>query len=199
MSKDFLKAVEDRRTYYGINKDPVVADERIQEIVQHAIMHVPSAFNSQSTRVVVLLRNEHDRLWDITKEALRQVVPSEQFGETEARINSFKNGYGTVLFYEDTSIIEGLQKQFALYKDNFPIWAQQANGMHQYVIWTALEIEGYGVSLQHYSELIEEQVKKEWDIPETWKMIGQMPFGNPTAEPSEKEYKAIEDRVLVYK
>jgi predicted oxidoreductase (fatty acid repression mutant protein) len=27
--------------------------------------------------------------------------------------------------------------------------------MHQLVVWTALEIEGYGASLQHYNELIE--------------------------------------------
>jgi predicted oxidoreductase (fatty acid repression mutant protein) len=199
MSKDFLKAVEDRRTFYGISKDPVVADERIIEVVKHAVKHTPSSFNSQSTRVVVLLKNEHDKLWDITKEALRKIVPSEQFGETEAKINSFKNGYGTVLFYEDNSVIEGLQNQFALYKDNFPIWSQQANGMHQFVIWTALEIEGFGASLQHYNELIEADVKKEWDIPDTWKMIGQMPFGKPTAEPGAKDYQPLNDRVKVFK
>jgi predicted oxidoreductase (fatty acid repression mutant protein) len=199
MSKDFLTAVADRRSFYGISKEAVVSEDRIKEIVDHAVKYTPSAFNSQSARVVLLLGTQHDRLWDITMEALRKIVPAEQFGDTENRINSFKNGYGTVLFFEDSSIIESLQQQFALYKDNFPVWSQQSNGMHQYVIWTALELEGFGVSLQHYAELIDADVKKEWNIPGNWKFIAQMPFGKPTAQPDEKQFQPLEDRIKVFK
>ena len=199
MSKDFFTAIADRRTFYGISKETVASDERIKEIIEHAVKYTPSAFNSQSTRVVVLLGSEHDKLWDITMEALRKVVPADQFSSTEDKINSFKNGYGTVLFYDDYSIVEGLQQQFALYKDNFPIWSQQTNGMHQFAIWTALEIEGFGASLQHYGELIENEVKNEWKIPDSWKLIGQMPFGKPTAEPDEKKFQPLEARIKVFK
>ena len=199
MSKNFLTAVADRRSYYGISKEPVVSDERLKEIIEHAVKHTPSAFNSQSARVVLLLENQHDKLWNIAKEALRKIVPADKFSETEDKINSFKSGYGTVLFFEDNSVVESLQQQFALYKDNFPIWSQQSSGMHQFVIWTALEIEGLGASLQHYNELIENDVKKEWNIPENWKLIGQMPFGKPTSEPNEKEFKPLEDRIKVFK
>ena len=199
MSKNFFTAVADRRSYYGISKESVVSDDRLKEIIEHAVKHTPSAFNSQSARVVLLLENQHDKLWDIAKEALRKIVPADKFSETEDKINSFKSGYGTVLFFEDNSVVESLQQQFALYKDNFPIWSQQSSGMHQFVIWTALEIEGLGASLQHYNELIESDVKKEWNIPENWKLIGQMPFGKPTAEPNEKEFKPLEDRIKVFK
>ncbi|RMC94870.1 nitroreductase family protein [Clostridium autoethanogenum] len=199
MSKDFLTAVADRRTFYGIGKEAVVSDDRIKEIIDHTVKHTPSAFNSQSARVVLLLGNHHDKLWNITKEALRKVVSADQFSDTENKINSFKSGYGTVLFFEDTSVIESLQQQFARYKDNFPIWSQQASGMHQFVIWTALEVEGFGVSLQHYNELIEDDVKKEWSIPSNWKLIAQMPFGKPTAQPDEKQFQPLEDRVKVFK
>ncbi|MVX63146.1 nitroreductase [Clostridium chromiireducens] len=199
MSKDFLTAVADRRSYYGISKETVVSDDRIKEIVEHAVKHTPSSFNSQSARVVLLLGDHHDNLWNITKEALRKIVPADQFSSTEDKINSFKNGYGTVLFFEDSSVIESLQQQFALYKDNFPIWSEQASGMHQFVIWTALEIEGFGASLQHYNELIENDIKKEWSIPENWKLIGQMPFGKPTAEPDEKQFQPLEERIKVFK
>jgi len=199
MEKNFLNAVEDRRTFYGISKEAVVSDNKIKEIIEHAVKHTPSAFNSQSARVVLLLEKHHDKLWNITKEALRKIVPADQFNSTEDKINSFRNGYGTVLFFEDNSVIESLQKQFASYKDNFPVWSQQSSGMHQYVIWTALEIEGFGVSLQHYNELIEADVKKEWDIPNNWKLIAQMPFGKPTAEPGEKEFQPLEGRIKVFK
>jgi uncharacterized protein len=199
MSKDFLTAVADRRTFYGISKEVLVSGERIKDIIDHAVMHTPSAFNSQSARVVLLLDNQHDKLWDITMEALRKVVPADQFAPTEDRINSFKSGYGTVLFFEDTSVVQSLQQEFALYKDNFPIWSQQSSGMHQFVIWTALEAEGLGASLQHYNELIEDDVKREWRIPSNWKLIAQMPFGKPTSEPGEKEYQPLEGRVKVFK
>ena len=130
---------------------------------------------------------------------MRKIVPADKFSSTENKINSFRNGYGTILFFEDTSVIESLQQQFALYKDNFPIWSQQSSGMHQYVIWTALEIEGFGVSLQHYNELIEADVKKEWSIPDNWKLIAQMPFGKPTAQPDEKQFQPLENRVKIFK
>ncbi|QUH20183.1 nitroreductase family protein [Alkaliphilus sp. B6464] len=199
MTKDFYTAVKERRTIYGISKETTISDERIQEIINDAIKYTPSAFNSQSARVVVLFNENHDKLWDITKEALRKVVPENNFAPTEEKINSFKNGYGTVLFFEDNSVIESLQQQFAAYKDNFPIWSQQASGMNQYVIWTSLSIEGMGVSLQHYNELIEEDVKKQWDIPNNWKLIAQMPFGKPTASAGDKEFIPLEERIKVFK
>lgn len=198
MTKDFLTAVTDRRTFYGISKESDISDDKIQEIIEHSVKYTPSAFNSQSARVILLLGKQHDRLWDITMEALKKIVPAEQFSDTETKINSFKSGYGTVLFFEDNSTIEALQQQFALYKDNFPVWSQQSSGMHQYVIWTALELEGFGASLQHYTELIDADVKKEWNIPGNWKFIAQMPFGKPTAHPDEKQFQPLEDRVKVF-
>jgi len=199
MKKDFNAAVAERRSFYGISKEAVVSDEKIQEVIYHAVKHTPSAFNSQSARVVLLLGQQHDKLWDIAMEALRKIVPADKFKPTEDKINSFKNGYGTVLFFEDNSVVEGLQAQFPLYKDNFPVWSQQSSGMHQFVVWTALEIEGFGVSLQHYNELIEAEVKNEWSIPSNWKLIGQMPFGKPTAQPEEKQFKPLEERIKVFK
>lgn len=71
--------------------------------------------------------------------------------------------------------------------------------MHQLVIWTALEEVGFGASLQHYNPIIDESVQEEWSLPSTWKLIAQMPFGKPTAEPGDKEFKPLEDRVKIFK
>lgn len=199
MNKDFARAIEDRRTYYGLSKEAVVSNERIKEIVEHAVKHTPSSFNSQSARVLVLLEKEHDKFWNITMEALRKVVPAESFQATEEKINSFAGAYGTVLFYEDQNVVKALQDQFALYKDNFPVWSQQSSGMLQLVIWVALENEGYGASLQHYTELVEKEVAKEWNVPDNWKLIAQMPFGKPISEPGNKDYAPLEERVKIYK
>jgi len=199
MAKDFYAAVADRRTFYGIGKEVEVSDEKIEEVVSHAVKHTPSSFNSQSARVVLLLKAEHDNLWDITMEALRKVVPPEKFAPTEDKINSFKSGYGTVLYFEDNGVLESLQNNFPLYAHNFPVWSQQSNGMLQFVIWSGLQTEGLGASLQHYNELIEEEVKKQWSIPADWKMIAQMPFGAPTDQPGEKQINPLSDRLFVHK
>lgn len=157
---DFYTAIENRRSIYGISSEAVVSNERIQEVINHAVKHTPSSFNSQTARVVVLTGESHTKLWNITTETLRKIVPAENFGPTEDKMNAFGSGYGTVLFFEDNSAIEGLQKQFPLYAENFPIWSLQSNGMLQHVIWTSLEVEGFGASLQHYNPLIDDEVKK---------------------------------------
>lgn len=199
MDKSFYNAIKERRSIYGIDKEIGVSEEKIEEVIKEAVKYTPSAFNSQSGRVVVLFGKDHDKLWDITKESLRKIVPENKFASTEEKINSFRSGYGTVLFFEDMSIIEGLQEKFALYKDNFPIWSQQSSGMLQYIIWTSLELEGLGASLQHYNELIENEVKKQWNILDNWKLIAQMPFGNPTASAGDKDFMPLEERVRVFK
>ncbi|MGY3314960.1 putative oxidoreductase (fatty acid repression mutant protein) [Peribacillus simplex] len=199
MTKDFYTAIKERRSNYGINKEVQVSDEKIKEIVEFAVKHTPSAFNSQSSRLVVLTGSAHDKLWDITTQALRKAVGEGDFSGTQQKMDSFKAGYGSVLFFEDESVVKSLQEQFATYADNFPIWSQQTSGMHQLVIWTALEAEGLGATLQHYNPLIDDEVKKEWNVPSNWKLIAQMPFGNPTAQPGDKEFKPLEDRIKFYK
>ncbi|MCD2348706.1 nitroreductase family protein [Clostridium guangxiense] len=199
MSKSFYEAVENRRTIYGISKESTISDNRLKEIINFAVKNTPSAFNSQSSRVVVLLGKEHDKVWDIAKEELRKIVPKEKFSETENKINSFKNGYGTILFFEDQNVVKALQQKFSLYKDNFPVWSEQASGMLQINIWNALSSEGLGISLQHYNPLIDSEVSKEWNIPSGWKLRGEMPFGKPTSAPEQKDFSPLEDRVKFYK
>ncbi|WBW49548.1 nitroreductase family protein [Peptoniphilus equinus] len=199
MLKNFQDAIAQRRTHYVISKEPVLSDDEIKALVEHVVIHTPSAFNSQTARLVVLLGQEHDKFWDITMDALREVVPEDSFSATEDKINGFKAGYGTVLFYEDQDGVKALQEQFPLYAQNFPIWSKEASGMHQFNVWTSLTLAGYGASLQHYTELIDQQVKDAWDIPKSWELRGQMPFGKAGDEAGDKDVKPVEERVKIYK
>ena len=63
-----------------------------------------------------------------------------------------------------------MQEQYALYADNFPIWAQQSNGMLQINIWSVLRELGIGANLQHYNPVIDEKVKALFNIPEYYRM-----------------------------
>jgi uncharacterized protein len=200
MSSSFFDAVKSRRSYYALSKDPVATDERIEEIVGEALKHVPSSFNSQGGRVVILLGDHHDRLWEITKAELKKIAPPESFPATEAKIDgAFRSGYGTILYFEDTGVVEGLQQKFPLYRENFPVWASQSSGMLQYAIWTALELEGFGATLQHYNPVIDEAVQAAWGIPATWKLLAQMPFGRPAAQPAAKDFQPLAGRLRLFK
>ncbi|WP_019241264.1 MULTISPECIES: nitroreductase family protein [Bacillus] len=199
MSKDLYTAMKERRSIYAISKETTISDEKIQEIVEYAVNHVPSAFNSQSSRVIVLLGEQHDKLWNLTKETLRKIIPSEGFASTEGKMESFKAGYGTVLFFEDQSVVEKLQADFSLYAENFSVWSNQSSGMLQYAIWTAFAAEGLGASLQHYNPLIDDEVKQQFAIPTSWKLLAQMPFGKVAAPAGEKQFTEVKERVKVLK
>jgi predicted oxidoreductase (fatty acid repression mutant protein) len=93
-----------------------------------------------------------------------------------------------VLFYEDQDVVKGLQEKFALYADNFPIWSEQASGMAQFAVWTALANANIGASLQHYNPLIETKVAARWNIPAAWKLRAQMPFGSNEKPVGEKTF-----------
>ena len=196
--KNLLSAIQDRRTYYAIGSDAVLSDAETAKRIEQAVLHVPSAFNSQSGRVVVLFGEAHKKLWNITLETLHAIVAADRFAPTEEKIASFAAGHGSVLYFNDEDVTAGLMEQFAAYRDNFPIWAQQANGMLQYAVWMLLEEQGFGVSLQHYNPLIDEQVKRTWGLPASWKLIAEMPFGTPLAAPGEKAFAPLESRMKVF-
>jgi len=197
----FLEAARLRRSIYPLSDKIPISDARVEELVTEAIKHVPSSFNSQSTRLVVLLNEEHQKFWEYVKEVLKPQVPEEEFPKTEGKLNMFKAAHGTILFLDDPDPVNELAKNFPLYAAHFPGWAVQSNAMHQYFLWTALEAEGLGANLQHYNPIIDQKAKTEWNIPQTWELRAQLVFGGPgnaREQLSEKTFKPIEDRVKVY-
>lgn len=192
-------AIENRRSIYSIDDKIELSNKEIKDLVDFAVKYVPSAFNNQSTRTVLLLGDEHKKLWDITKGILKEIVPADAFKNTEAKIdNSFRSGYGTILFYADDVATKNLMEQFPTYAEKFPGWADQSSAMHQFAIWTMLTDKGLGVNLQHYNPLIDESVRKEWGIDENWRLIAQMPFGRPTGDAGAKEFKPVSERSIVF-
>jgi len=199
MQKSFWDAVIQRRSIYGLSDEKIVSNERITQIVRDAVKHVPSPYNSQSTRAVVLFDSAHKKFWQLTLEELKKVTKPERFSNTQKKVNgSFASGYGTVLYFIDKNVVDELAAKFPLYAENFVLWSQHSSAMHQFVIWTALEAEGLGASLQHYSPLVDDAVRTAWKVPNDWQMIAQMPFGKPTMPPGDKEFSSIDERVWVF-
>ncbi len=105
----FLDKIKNRRTIYAIGKNVALDRTKIEETIREAVKHSPSAFNSQSSRVVTLYGESHAKFWNLVREALRKIVPADAFAGTNAKIDSFVAGVGTVLFYEDQAVVKSLQ------------------------------------------------------------------------------------------
>ncbi|WP_251942670.1 MULTISPECIES: nitroreductase family protein [Staphylococcus] len=193
-------AIETRRTIYSLDTEISISDEDVENIIEHAIKHVPSSFNSQSTRIVLLLNDNHNKFWDITKATLKEVMgPDRDFQPTSDKIDNFKHSHGTILYFEDEDVIKGLQDKMPNYAENFALWSSQTNAMHQFAIWTALSTKGIGASLQHYNPIVDQAVTETFDIPKSWKLMAQMPFGNIRENAGDKEFQDINSRFVVKK
>ena len=63
------------------------------------------------------------------------MLPADQMEKTQQRLDGFKAGHGTILFFDDEAVIRQQQEAFKLYADNFPIWANQTN-VRKAASWT---------------------------------------------------------------
>lgn len=188
-----------RRSRYALTDKIPFSDEHLQELLEKCVKNTPSAFNSQSARLVLLLGEKHKQFWDMTLQCLQKIISEQQLPATKQKIASFAAAYGTILYYDDTDTVKGLQAKFPTYAANFPVWAQQANAMLQYAVWTALAEEGVGASLQHYNPLIDEAAAQAYHIAPSWQLVAQMPFGIAGGPAGEKTFLPLEQRFKIEK
>lgn len=175
--KCFKEAVVNRRSVYSLGKNISMLEEEILGAVGRMVREAPSPFNIQSARVIVAMNEHHENVWNITEDVLKNIVSIAQYKETEKKLEGFKAAYGTILFFEDTATVEMTQGKFPQYAQEFPVWASQANGMLQFAIWTQLEAMGLGVNIQHYNPLIDDRIRECFNVPEGWKLVAEMVFG----------------------
>lgn len=190
--------IEKRRSIYNLGKDVKLTKKEIVDLIENAVKYCPTAFNSQSARVVILFNDDYQKFWDIVENKLKNVVNGKNFVKTKEKLDEFRQGIGTILFFEDEDKIKQLQEKYPLYKDNFEIWANQANGMLQYIVWTSLAENLLGASLQHYNPLVDDEVHNYWNLPNNWHLTAQMPFGSIAKPANEKSFEALEDRVKIF-
>ncbi len=184
------EALQARRSYYQLTKELPLSEEELVGRIERLTELVPDAFNMKSSRVVVALGEKQELLWDTVFEVFGGKVPRE-------KLDSFRAGAGTALYFYDEAVVREKQAQFPRYGENFPGWALQASGMLQLSVWAGLRELGVGASLQHYNPVIDEAVRGLFSLPESWRLVAQMPFGGIAAQPEPKEPEDISRRVLV--
>ncbi|RKK84230.1 hypothetical protein BFJ68_g14986 [Fusarium oxysporum] len=90
----YLEAVHNRRSIYQLNRSSLISD-MIEEIIHQAIEDIPSSFNSQSTRLVVLLKEDHYKFWNVGLEGLKAIVPADSWPKTGLSLEA--GGFGANL------------------------------------------------------------------------------------------------------
>ncbi|ORY51131.1 nitroreductase family protein [Rhizoclosmatium globosum] len=200
MSTPFRNAVLVRRSHRATTNKSPLSDAELEDLIKFAVNHSPSSFNSQTSRVVLLLKEESVKFWEHGKETAQKKLDGDHLAGKLNQFSGFQKAYGTVLIYEDMSIIPGFQAKFPAMKDLLPEWQLHGSGILQFVIWTALAEAGLGASLQHAQAYTEADAAVNYSIPSTWKLVGQLPFGavpEGTVLP-EKSFAPIDDRVKVF-
>lgn len=124
-----------RRTYYGLTKSSPISNAQLKSIVETAVTHAPSPFNIQSGRAVLLTGKSSDKLWDIVKAGFLKTLGGDGMYLTKflymsviwmvfteasiklytTKIEEYAAGYGTVLFFEDNAVIEGISAKMPPY------------------------------------------------------------------------------------
>ena len=144
-------AAETRLSCYTLTNESTIPDSRIHEIVNAAVKHAPSSFNVQSARAVILVKQEHEALWDIADRSVKSATEEKHHKMLTGMVGGFRGAYGSVLWFEDQDALDGLAAKNPLFGHLVPEWGDSSSGMHQFLVWTALELEGLGCNLQHFN------------------------------------------------
>lgn len=185
---ELLELIKKRHSIYGLSEKSTLADEALAGLLRQVIDNMPTAYNMQSSRMVLLLGGAHKTLWmDIVLGILQKKADPEKFPRTRLKIAGFAAGHGTVLYFDDTETTERMKAENPSYAEAFGEWVNVQGGMLQYAVWALLAEQGMGASLQHYNPIIDEAVKAQWKLPAHWRLMGQMPFGVATAPAGKKD------------
>lgn len=195
---NYIETIKKRRSIYKLSSSLNCSKEEIRQLVNEIVVESPTAFNMQSSKVILIFGNEHKMVWDITRNILKARIPDDKFGSTQSKMEMFKNAAGTILFFEDDNIVNHYKSQFPTYAASFDMFAEHGLGILQGNVWNALAEKGIGANLQHYNPLIDDEVKKEWNVPNGWRLVSQMVFGKIEEVPEPKEKFPASERVLVF-
>jgi len=194
----FLDLLEKRRSIYTIGTNSDYTKEEITERIRDVMKQVPTAFNSQTTRVVVLFDEAKDKFWDHIYDVQKDVLEGDVWEMMSGTITGSKNGIGTVLFFEDIDAV----KQMPAQGIRGEAYKQNNNANAQYAVWLALTEMDLGATLQHfnvgYEQGFDRGTKEMFDLPDSYEMLAQMPFGSIEQEAGEKDHIDPDEQVKVF-
>ena len=84
---NFLDLQKQRRSIYALGKTVDLSKAELVALIQNAIKQAPSAFNSQTSRALVLFGQDSQDFWNkIAYSELEKVTPAEAFAGNHSAI-----------------------------------------------------------------------------------------------------------------
>lgn len=179
-----LELSNKRRSIYNLGNEANHSIEEITEFLGKLALGAPSAFNSQTTRLVVVAGDSHQKVGQVINEAQSAILDESMIEWFNGILGGALNGIGAVLFFEDREAVESMPTGS---KERSEFYKEQNSAVAQYSTWLGLTELGYGASLQHfnigYEQGFDKKIKEALGLPENWELNAQMPFGS-IAEPA---------------
>ena len=72
---DFISLIQKRRSIYNLGQKSDISQKKIIQTITECIKQTPSAFNSQTGRIVVLFNSPYKEFWISTKNTLKKITP----------------------------------------------------------------------------------------------------------------------------
>ncbi|MBQ8180274.1 MAG: nitroreductase family protein [Candidatus Methanomethylophilaceae archaeon] len=194
---DLMQLLDERRSEYSLGSDTGVDPSVVEGNLRRVVRNLPSPYNSQPSRAVLVTGEDHRVLWEIVRSTLHaRMGDGDRFDTTSRKVDGFSAAAGTVMFFIVDGVTDDLIARYPSYSGTFPVWAEQACAMMQFAVWIALRDMGLGANLQHYNPLIDAEVHRVFGIPAGWRLVSQMPFGR-IVEPAGPLEKLPPEDVLV--
>ena len=196
---EFKNVIKNRRSIYALGTNSEYSIEEIVATIRETQKDVPSAFNSQTSRLVVLTGEANTKLWNLILDVQKEVLDQGTWDFMSPIMEGAKNGIGTVLFFEDRDAVAKMPTQ----GQRTEAYKQNNSANSQYATWLALAEMNLGGSLQHfnvgYEQGFDKGIREMFDLPESYELVAQMPFGSVEQVAGEKEYIDSEVQVQLIK
>lgn len=197
--QNFLDLINKRRTVYPINGKSKLSQDEIVKYLQEVTRGIPSASNSQTTRLVVVFNDKNKKLWEHILQTQEKVLDAGTFGFMKPVMELAANAVGTVLFFEDRNVVKATLGE----SPRAEVYKQHNNAYLQFGVWLALNELDFGASLQHFNIGFEQGydkgIKALLNLPEQYELVAEMPFGSHDGNPEPKEKIADDLKVQVIK
>ena len=89
---DLIDILRKRRSIYNISNNLPIDVMQVKNLITEAVKIAPSAFNSQSARIVVLLNENHLKFWNIVLENLKKLLLKKTLKQHKNVLTIFPKG-----------------------------------------------------------------------------------------------------------
>ena len=102
---EFKDILLKRRSIYALGKNSELSTDEIVARLREVQQTVPTANNSQTTRLVVLTGEANTKLWNLIYDVQKEVLNEAMWNFMSPIMVGAKEAMGTVLFFEDRDAV----------------------------------------------------------------------------------------------